>query len=83
MPEFGETVAIDGSDLPAYANGQRFLSRGGKLRERYSDPDATWGHRSSISTRSGGGYYGFKVHAAVCVKTGLPAAWQVETASTS
>lgn len=80
-PDYGSTVAIDGSDLPAYANGQRYLSRGGKLRERFSDPDATWGHRSSISTRSGGGYYGYKIHAAVCTTTGLPIAWQVTTAS--
>jgi hypothetical protein len=82
-PEMGKTVAIDGSDLPAYANGQRFVSRGGALRKRFSDPDATWGHRSSISTRSGGGYYGYKVHAAVCTLTGLPLAWQVETAKDS
>jgi hypothetical protein len=41
LPGFGEYVAIDGSGLPAYANGQRFVSRGGKLRERYSDPDAS------------------------------------------
>ena len=39
-PEIGRTVAIDGSDMPAYANGQRYVSKGGKLRERYSDPDA-------------------------------------------
>jgi hypothetical protein len=78
-PEIGRTVAIDGSDMPAYANGQRHLSKGGKLRERYSDPDASWGHRSSISTRSGGGYYGYKIHAAVCATTGLPLAWQVES----
>lgn len=82
-PEMGQTVAIDGSDLPAYANGQRYVSRGGKLRERFSDPDATWGHRSSISTRSGGGYYGYKIHSAVCTTTGLPVAWQVETAKDS
>ena len=43
-PQMGQTVAIDGSDLPAYANGQRYVSRGGKLRDRFSDPDATWGH---------------------------------------
>src|SRR5215207_7272453 len=79
-PEIGRTVAIDGSDMPAYANGQRYLSKGGKLRERYSDPDASWGHRSSISTRSGGGFYGYKIHAAVCTVSGLPLAWQVETA---
>jgi hypothetical protein len=82
-PEMGQTVAIDGSDLPAYANGQKYVSRGGALRKRFSDPDATWGHRSSISTRSGGGYYGYKVHAVVCTVTGLPLAWQVETAKDS
>jgi len=80
-PEMGRDVAIDGSDLPAYANGQRHVSNGGKLRERYSDTDASWGHRSAISTRKGGGYYGYKVHAVVCVITGLPLAWTVETAS--
>lgn len=80
LPEMGTKVAIDGSDLPAYANGQRFMSKGGRLRERFSDPDASWGHRSSISTRSGGGYYGYKVHAAVCTETGLPLAWEVHTA---
>jgi hypothetical protein len=56
------------------------VSKGGKLRERFSDPDASWGHRSSVSTRSGGGYYGYKVHAAVCTTTDLPVTWQVETA---
>ncbi len=75
-PEMGRDVAIDGSDLPAYANGQRFKSKGGVERkpEEYSDPDASWGHRSAVSTRKGGGYYGYKVHAAVCVVTGLPLA---------
>ena len=82
-PGMGQTVAIDGSDLPAYANGQRFVKRGGAERKRFADPDASWGHRSSISTRSGGGYYGFKVHAAVDTATGLPVAWQVETAKDS
>src|SRR5258708_23416725 len=41
-------------------------------------------HRAaSIDPRSGGGYYGYKVHAAVCVTTGLPLAWRVETAKDS
>jgi transposase, IS5 family len=83
MPEMGATVAIDGSDLPAYANGQRFLRKGGPEREKFSDPDASWGHRSAVSVRKGGGYYGYKVHAAVCTTTGLPVAWQVETARDS
>lgn len=83
LPEMGTHIAIDGSDLPAYANGQRFLRKGGPLRERYSDPDATWGHRSAISTRKGGGFYGYKLHAAVCTTTGLPLAWTTETARDS
>jgi len=58
-PEMGRTIAIDGSDLPVYGNGQRHVKRGGELRKKFADPDASWGHRSSISTRSGGGY-GFK-----------------------
>ena len=78
----GESIAIDGSDLPAYANGQRFVSKNGRERalSEYSDPDASWGHRSAVSTRKGGGYYGYKVHAAVCTESGLPLAWTVETA---
>lgn len=79
-PDFGRDVAIDASDLPAYANGQRYVSKGGPERERFSDPDASWGHRSAVSTRKGGGYYGYKLHAAVCASTGLPLAWRVETA---
>ncbi|MDQ3090850.1 MAG: transposase, partial [Actinomycetota bacterium] len=79
-PEFGRDLAIDASDLPVYANGQRYLSKNGPERKRYSDPDASWGHRSAVSTRKGGGFYGYKVHAAVCARTDLPVAWQVETA---
>jgi hypothetical protein len=83
LPELGQNVAIDGSDLPAFANGQRYLSKNGPERERYSDPDASWGHRSAVSTRKGGGFYGYKVHAAVDTKYDLPLAWTVETASES
>ena len=80
LPAMGDHVAIDASDMPAYANGQRFLSKNGPERERYSDPDASWGHRSAVSTRKGGGFYGYKIHAAVCANTELPLAWQVSTA---
>jgi len=84
-PEYGRDVAIDASDMPAYANGQRFVSKGGRERsdDEFSDPDASWGHRSAVSTRKGGGFYGYRLHASVCVETGLPVAWQVETASTN
>jgi hypothetical protein len=79
-PDFGKDVAIDASDLPAFANGQRYVSQHGPERERYSDPDASWGHRSAVSTRKGGGFYGYKLHLGVCTNTGLPLAWRVETA---
>jgi hypothetical protein len=81
-PGMGESIAIDASDLPAYANGQRYVSNGGRERalSEYSDPDASWGHRSAVSTRKGGGFYGYRIHAAVCTTTGLPLAWEVLTA---
>ena len=79
-PVLGWDVAIDASDMPAYANGQRYVSKGGRERETYSDPDASWGHRSAVSTRKGGGFYGYRLHMAVCSKTDLPLAWSVETA---
>ena len=79
-PDMGTEVAIDASDMPAYANGQRYIYNGGPERQTYSDPDASWGHRSAVSTRKGGGFYGYRIHAAVCTKTGLPLAWHVETA---
>lgn len=78
----GANVAIDGSDLPAYANGMRDLPNG-TPRTHYADPDASWGHRSAISTRKGGGYYGYKVHAAVCTTTDLPIAWHTASACDS
>lgn len=83
FPDYGVDVAVDGSDLPAYANGQRYVKKGGPERERYSDPEATWGHRSAVSTRSGGSFYGWKIHAAVCARTDLPLAWRIETAKAS
>ncbi len=54
--EFGTDLATDGSDLPAYANGHRTISKDGPVRIGYADEDASWGHRSAISTRKGGGY---------------------------
>jgi DDE family transposase len=80
MPEIGREIAIDASDMPAFANGQRYVRKGGPERERYSDPDASWGHRSAVSTRAAGSFYGYKLHLAACSRTGLPLAWRVKTA---
>ena len=78
----GQTVAIDGSDMPAYANGHKHVgNKNGPLRTRFADPDAGWGHRSSISTRKGGAFYGYKLHLAICTRTELPLAWTVKAAN--
>jgi hypothetical protein len=67
--------------MPAYANGQRFVSKDSEVeRNWHTDPDASWGHRSAVSTRRGGGFFGYRLHAAVCTATDLPVAWTVETA---
>jgi IS5 family transposase len=82
-PGMGENIAIDGSSLPAYANGQKYKYNGGLERTAFSDPDASWGHRSAISTQGGGGYYGYKLHMAVDTATDLPLAWEITTGKDS
>jgi transposase, IS5 family len=81
LPLYGRDLAVDASDMPAYANGQRFVSKDSEVeRNWHTDPDASWGHRSAVSTRRGGGFFGYRLHAAVCTATDLPVAWTVETA---
>ena len=77
-PEMGKEIAIDATDLPAYANGQKY-DGSGQRRKPFSDRDAAWGFRSAVSTRRGGGFYGYKLHAAACAVTGLPLAWRIES----
>lgn len=81
LPTYGTDLAIDASDMPAYANGQRFVSKDSEVeRNWHTDPDASWGHRSAVSTRRGGGFFGYRLHMATCATTDLPVAWTVETA---
>jgi hypothetical protein len=82
-PAYGVTVAADSTDLPAFANGQRYVRQGGPKRKRFADPDASWGHRGAVSTRKGGGFYGYKAHAAVCIERELPLGLVTRTASES
>lgn len=80
-PNMGRDIAVDGSNLPAYANG-RPRNRNGSPR-RLSDLDASWGHRTAVSNRPSGTFYGYKIHAAVDVSTDLPLAWTVESGAES
>lgn len=60
--------------MTAYVNGPRYVSKGGRERERLSDPDASLRRRSAVSTRKGGGFYDYKIDAAVCTAPDLPLA---------
>jgi Transposase DDE domain len=51
-----------------------------RLRGHDQTRGSSLGIWQGVSTRSGGGYYGYKIDAAVCARTGLPLAWQVRTA---
>jgi hypothetical protein len=62
LPTYGRDLAIDASDMPAYANGQRYVSKDSEVeRNWHTDPDASWGHRSAVSTRRGGGFFGYRL----------------------
>ncbi|HEY5709058.1 MAG TPA: transposase [Solirubrobacterales bacterium] len=80
LPSYGRDLAIDASDMPAYANGQRDIGEV-EIPKRFSDPDAAWGRRSAISTRKGGSFYGYRLHLSACMATGLPVSWRVEPAN--
>jgi len=80
LPLYGRDLAIDASDMPAYANGQRDIGEV-ETPKRFSDPDAAWGRRSAISTRKGGSFYGYRIHLSACTATGLPISWRVEAAN--
>ena len=78
-PDIGRDVAIDASDLPAHANGMRYVSNGGELREQIRDPDASWGHRSAIRRAKAAASTDTR-STSRCTRTGLPLAWQTRTA---
>ena len=83
-PEMGQlrSPSTARTSLPT-PTGNGSCSTTARERKVFSDPDASWGHRSAIATRKGGGYYGYKVHAVVDVATELPVAWEVRTAKDS
>jgi hypothetical protein len=76
--DIGREVAIDGSDMPAYANGQRFLSNHGPSGRQQRTPT----HRGATPPR-----LTRKVAVSTATRstppsapsTGLPLAWQVES----
>jgi hypothetical protein len=82
MPGLGVDVAIDATDITAWSNGQKYVYSGGPERKRFSDPDATWGHKSATGTAGSRGFFGYKWHQIVCAKWQVPVAWGLTTAKT-
>ena len=69
LPDVGENVAVDSTDIEAYANPNRSEPR---------DVDAAWGHRTtkakSKSKKETEPFYGYKVHAISDAVHGVPLA---------
>ncbi len=73
LPGFGESVAVDSTVVPTYSNPNR---------KRISDSDASWTGKTSARAKGGTEYsFGYKFHALVCARYGLPIAGFTTTAS--
>ncbi len=72
-PPPGRAVAIDSSDIPAYANSRR---------HQPIDADAAWGYRTPKNGVPGGSskgelFFGYKLHALCDAYYGHPLAWSI------
>ena len=72
-PDPGRVIAIDSSDIPAFAAISRHRSS--------VDPDAAWGHRTPKNTISdpdkGELFFGYKIHALCDAYYGFPITWTI------
>jgi transposase len=73
LPDFGKSVAIDSTDLKAWANG---------AKKPVADPDATWAAKLDTSSKKKF-YFGYKLHLLVDTQFELPIAANVTTGSAS
>jgi hypothetical protein len=72
------TARVHGGRLHGESVGAELVDQrhghGGLVRTSgYDFPGKSWGHRSAVSTRKGGGFYGYKVHLAAFSRTGQQA----------
>ena len=72
-PDPGRVIAIDSSDIPAFAAISRHRSS--------VDPEAAWGHRTPKNTISdpdkGELFFGYKIHALCDAYYGFPITWTI------
>ena len=89
LPDFGQTVSLDGKALHSYARGRRgnpeSLERDGRREQ-----DATWGKHVYKGQHGDGSpwekvkfWFGFTLHLAVDARYELPLAYRVTPAATS
>lgn len=71
LPEFGKSVAIDSTDIKAWANG---------AKKKTTDPNASWGAKLDTAGKKKF-YFGYKLHLLVDTKYELPVSAKVATAS--
>ena len=75
LPGFGEYVAIDGTTIKGYSNGNRKV---------ISDPDASWGVKNSVASKSGKqSVFGFSYQLVADVVYDLPISGMVTTGAAS
>lgn len=82
LPEFGDKLAVDSTDIKAYANGHRKIP---------SDPDARWGakgashHGAPAKDKQRETYYwfGYKLHLVVDALYELPVSFKLTAANES
>ena len=75
LPDMGDVVAIDSTDIEAYSNPKR---------NPVIDQDATWGHRTIKNKTSGKKdelFYGYKVHMISDANQGVPLSYQIQPAN--
>jgi len=71
LPDFGKSVAIDSTDIKAWANG---------AKKKTTDPTASWGAKLDTAGKKKF-YFGYKLHLLVDTEYELPVAANVATAS--
>lgn len=71
LPNFGKSVAIDSTDIKAWANG---------AKSKTTDPHASWGAKLDTAGKKKF-YFGYKLHLLVDTEHELPIAASVATAS--
>jgi transposase len=73
FPDFGKSVAIDSTDLKAWANGSK---------KHKADPDATWAAKLDTAGKKKF-FYGYKLHLLSDTQFELPIAANITTGSAS